>query len=127
MNRIAQFEARVERLVEGTFSRLFAGHVRPLEVAGWVARALDDHQNVSDDGRPRAPTHYWIYLPPEDHDALLSSQPSLERDLAAHVGQLASDSGLVLDCEPVVLRWLIRRARCSSTPVRRWCSAFHSS
>jgi hypothetical protein len=102
MNRVAQFEARVERLVEGTFSRLFAGRVRPLEVAGWVARALEDHQVVSSDGIPQAPTHYWIYLQPEDYETLTSERPNLEQDLAAHVGQLAAQSGLALAATPAV-------------------------
>ena len=103
MNRLAQFEARVERLVEGTFSRLFAGRVRPLEVAGWIARAVEDHQMVASDGTPQAPTHYWIYLRPEDQEALISDQPTLEQDLAAHVAQLAAQSGLALAGAPVVV------------------------
>jgi hypothetical protein len=102
MNRFAQFEARVERLVEGTFSRLFSERVRPLEVAGWINRAVEDNQVVSADGVPQAPTHYWIYLRPEDHDALTADQPTLEADLAAHVAQLAAHAGLALTGTPSV-------------------------
>jgi hypothetical protein len=102
MNRFAQFEARVERFVEGTFSRLFADRVRPLEVAGWVARAVEDHQVLSSDGVPQAPTHYWIYLRPEDCEMLTAERPDLEGDLAAHVAQLAAQSGLSLAAAPTV-------------------------
>jgi hypothetical protein len=102
MSGIDQFEAMVERLVEGTFSRLFAGGVRPLEVARWVNRALEDNQVVSPQGIPQAPTHYWIYLRPEEYRDLTADQPSLERDLAAHVAQLAAQASLGLSASPTV-------------------------
>lgn len=102
MNRIAQFEAMVERLVEGTFSRFFAERVRPLEVAGWINRAVEDYQVVSAEGIPQAPTHYWIYLRPEDFEALTAEQPTLEQDLATHVAQLAAQASLALSVTPTV-------------------------
>ena len=92
----------VERLVEGTFSRLFAERVRPLEVAGWINRAVEDYQVLSACGIPQAPTHYWIYLRPEDHQALTGDQPTLEEDLAAHVAQLAAQASLALTVTPSV-------------------------
>lgn len=102
MNRIARFEALAERLVEGTFSRLFAGHLHPLEVATHLARAIEDYQATSPEGGALAPTHYWVYVHPQDFGALVTSRPTLAEDLVEHVAQLARDAGLVLSKPPVV-------------------------
>lgn len=102
MNKIARFEALAERLVEGTFARLFAGRLHPLKVATHLTRAMEDHQVLSPEGTPQAPTHYWVYLHPDDCEALEIEQPSLTKDLAHHVAELAAQADLSLDATPVV-------------------------
>jgi len=102
MNKIARFEALAERLVEGTFARLFAGRLSPLEVATHLTRAMEDYQVLAPDGTPQAPTHYWVYLHPADCDMLASERPTLEAELAHHVAELAAQAGLVLEVTPVV-------------------------
>lgn len=102
MNKIARFEALAERLVEGTFARLFAGRLSPLEVATHLTRAMEDHQTISQEGISQAPTHYWVYLHPEDCDALAVEQPTLEIELARHVTELAAQAGLELRVTPMI-------------------------
>jgi len=102
MSKIARFEALAERLVEGTFARLFAGRLQPLEVATHLTRAMEDYQVLTPDGTLQAPTRYWVYLHPEDRSALMAQQPALEAELARHVAELAAQAGLVLDVTPVV-------------------------
>ena len=102
MNRIERFETLAERLVEGTFARLFAGYLHPLEVATHLARAMEDHQVRGPDGTPLAPTHYWIYLHPRDFGLLIAQRPTLAEDLAEHVARLAREAGLALVDTPVV-------------------------
>ncbi|HEY68247.1 MAG TPA: DUF3662 domain-containing protein [Thermoflexia bacterium] len=102
MSKIARFEALAERLVEGTFARLFAGRLSPLEVATHLTRAMEDHQVVSPEGTPQAPTHYWVHLHPDNCDALAIEQPALEEELAHHVTELAAQAGLALEVTPVV-------------------------
>jgi len=102
MSRIARFEALAERLVEGTFARLFAGRLSPLEVATHLTRALEDYHVLSPAGTPQAPTHYWVYLHPDDCRALAVEQPALERELAHHVAALAAQAGLTLEITPVI-------------------------
>ena len=102
MSKIARFEALAEQLVEGTFARLFAGRLRPLEVATHLTRALEDCQVISPNGIPQAPTHYWVYLHPDDCQALASEQPALEIELACHVAELAVQAGLALEIRPLV-------------------------
>jgi hypothetical protein len=102
MSRIARFEALAERLVEGTFARLFAGRLSPLEVVTHLARAMEDHQVSSADGTPLAPTHYWVYLHPHDYEALAVERQALETELAHDVEELAAHMGLGLVMPPVV-------------------------
>jgi len=102
MSKIARFEALAERLVEGTFARLFGGRLRPLEVATHLTRAMEDYQVPSPEGPAQAPTHYWVYLHPEDLDALATEQPTLEAELARHVAELAAQAELALEVAPVV-------------------------
>jgi len=102
MNRIARFEALAERLVEGTFARLFAGRLRPLEVVTHLARAMEDHQVLSPGGVRQAPTHYWVYLHPDDCAALEAEQQALEAELVRDVTELAAQTGLALEVVPSV-------------------------
>lgn len=102
MSKIARFEALAERLVEGTFARLFAGRLSPLQVATHLTRAIEDHQALSPEGIPQAPTHYWVYLYPEDCDALAIEQPTIEIELARHVTELAAQAGLELRVTPMI-------------------------
>ncbi|MGD1996299.1 MAG: DUF3662 and FHA domain-containing protein [Anaerolineae bacterium] len=102
MSRFARFEALAERLVEGTFSRLFAGHLHPAEVATHLARAIEDQRTFTLDGTPLAPTCYQVYLNPDDFEALVGVRPSLEEDLIEYISNLAREAGLVLTALPVV-------------------------
>ena len=102
MNKIERFEALAEQLAKGTFIRLFAGRLRPLEVVTHLVRAMKDHQVLSPDGVPQAPTHYWIYLHPGDCVALETEQQALEVELAHDVAELAAQSGLELEVVPSV-------------------------
>jgi hypothetical protein len=101
-NHIARFEEIIQTLVEGTFARLFAGRLRPLEVANALARALEDHAVPGPGDLPQAPNHYWVALNPSDYDALLAQQPDLGADLARHLFDLAHQMGFALPDPPDV-------------------------
>jgi hypothetical protein len=88
--------------VEGTFARLFAGRLRPLEVANALAHALEDHAVPGSGELPQAPNHYWVALNPSDYDALLAGQPDLGTDLARHLFDLAHQMGFALPDPPDV-------------------------
>jgi hypothetical protein len=102
MNRIARFEALAERLVEGTFARLFAGYLHPLEVATRLARALEDYRTWTSNGTALAPTHYWVYLHPQDFEPLIANSPALPQELVKYVTALAREAGLVLTAAPTI-------------------------
>ncbi len=103
MNRIARFEALAQQLVEGTFARLFAGPLHPLEVATQVARAMEDAQTRAPEGLPLAPTSYRIDLHPQDLVALRERHPSPEEELSRYVEDLARQAGLALPASPVII------------------------
>jgi pSer/pThr/pTyr-binding forkhead associated (FHA) protein len=101
-NHIARFEEIVQSLVEGTFARLFAGRLRPLEVANALAHAMEDHAVTATGDLPQAPNHYWVALSPGDYSALLKQQPNLADDLARHLFDLAHQLGFALSILPDV-------------------------
>lgn len=102
-NRFSQFEERVQALVEGGFARLFAGRLKPREVALRLARAMEDNADVDDMGLLVAPNRYVVHLHPDDHAALLAAQPELPVTLAGHLVTLAAESDLRLDVPPEVV------------------------
>lgn len=102
MGKLTRFESLAERLVEGTFARLFAGRLRPAEVAAHIVRAMEDQQVSGPGGMPQIPTHYRVFLHPDDHRVLALEKPYLAEELSRHVTELAIRAGLLLDGLPVV-------------------------
>jgi hypothetical protein len=102
MNSLSRFEALAETLVEGTFARLLHSRLQPVEVARHIARAMEDSQVIGPEGGVWAPSHYAVFLNPDDHRALHDLQPSLEIELANYVVDLARRGGVALRTRPVV-------------------------
>ncbi len=102
-NRFSQFEERVQALVEGGFARLFAGRLKPREVALRLARAMEDGAALNSSGALAAPNHYVVRLHPDDHQALLDVHPDLGASLADDIVALARESGLRLETPPEIV------------------------
>lgn len=108
MNRIDQFENMAERLVEGTFARLFAGRLSPMKVAAHLEHAIEEHRICIPGGTAQAPTHYWIYLNPGDYSTLTAQGSAgeegaeAEQALARQLAELISEADLALEAPPVV-------------------------
>src|SRR5262245_38631055 len=96
----SRLEARVERLVEGTFARLFGDRLHPREVALQLARAMEDNATPTAGGLPRAPQFYIVRLNPADAEALMQAEPALAERLGDELIELARQSGLVLATRP---------------------------
>lgn len=97
-SRLTQLEEKMEALVEGTFARLFAGHLQPRDIALQLARALED--SVAGGGPA---LRYAVRLNPADAQALLGEQPRLAELLAAELVQAAREAGVTLPHVPEVL------------------------
>jgi hypothetical protein len=108
MNKLERFENLAERLVEGTFARLFAGRISPGKVALHLEKAIEEHQMCVPGEAAQAPTEYWIYLNSKDFHAL-SAAGSQDREgmppeqaLAHQITELVSETDLSLPAPPVV-------------------------
>jgi hypothetical protein len=102
LDRFARFEDYIQRLVEGSFARLFAGRLHPREVAIHLIRAMEDNVQEGEGGPDMAPDVYIVRLNPEDHEHLTTAQPDLPQALANELLEMARIAGLSLLSEPRV-------------------------
>src|SRR5258708_2766886 len=98
----SRVEQRIEQLVEGSFARLFAGRLHPREVAIHLAHALEDNAHPAAQGGIMAPNVFSVHLNPEDHAALVASQPDLINALIETVIDLAHRAGMRLKDRPTL-------------------------
>lgn len=89
------FERRLERMVEGTFSRLFRSSIRPVELGRRLVREMDDHRSVDVRGRTLVPNHYTVELSETDFEQFAEISESLERELAEAAREHARDERYV--------------------------------
>jgi len=87
------FERRLERLVEGSFSKAFPSGLEPVEVGRRLTRVLDAERSVGVDGVPVAPNNIGVYLSPDDFDRFESFADALARELAETAREHAKAEG----------------------------------
>ncbi len=96
-HHLTRFEALAQRLVEGSFSRLFGGQLQALDLATHLARSMEDNQFNG-----LAPDRYLIHLHPQAYTAVAAQNPQLIPDLIAYLEQLAQQSNLAFAATPEV-------------------------
>lgn len=102
-NRLTHLEERIVQLVEGSFARLFAGHLHPRQVAIQLTRVMEDNARPSLGGQPSlAPDTYTVYLSQHDYSALIEAQPDLPKALGTHLVDLAGRLNLRMSRFPTV-------------------------
>jgi hypothetical protein len=89
------FERRLERMVEGTFARIFRSTIRPVELGRRLVREMDDNRSVDVRGRTLVPNHFTIELAEADFEQFAEVAESLHRELAEAVREHARDEGYV--------------------------------
>ncbi len=87
------FERRLERLVEGSFSKAFRSGLEPVEVGRRLTRVLDAERTMGVDGIPVAPNNIGVYLSPDDFDRFESFADALARELAETAREHAQAEG----------------------------------
>jgi Protein of unknown function (DUF3662)/FHA domain len=102
LQQLARLENQLAQLIEGRFARLFAGRIRPSDLAAAMARAMHQQAEMRPNGELLAPSAYAICLHPEDCAEILRQYPDLPAQLAAGLTDLATQSGLLLAAKPVV-------------------------
>lgn len=87
------FEGRLERAVEGTFSRLFRSSVKPVEFGRKLQREMDSRRSVAVDGRTIVPNWYRFAVSPADFEQFAQIEGTLRRELADAAREHARDEG----------------------------------
>ena len=95
-NPLSQLENLAEQLVEGTFARILGARLQPIEVARYIARAMEDGQVIGAQGEVVVPNGYTVYLNPDDLRALESYQEALQEELQRYVIHLARAVGATM-------------------------------
>jgi hypothetical protein len=78
---IREIERRLERLVEGTFARIFKTGLGPVEVARRITREMDVNRNVGVSGAAVVPNHFEVQLSEADHRRFAEVQSTLVDEL----------------------------------------------
>lgn len=101
----SQFEAQLERLIEGAFAHLFSKSVRAQDIALQLARAMQSEAGTThgSDPRPVAPDYYTIRMNPATCAQLEERQPVLPQILSKHLVELATNSGYKLNHQPQIV------------------------
>lgn len=101
---IAQLEARLESLIEGTFAHFFGRKIRAQDIALQLARAMENglRAATSDDPRPLAPDRYEIQVNAQTAHYLNENQPDLTAVLSEYMVDLATNANYRLDASPLI-------------------------
>lgn len=86
------FERRLERLVEGTFTKAFRSGLQPVEIARKLIREVDAGRSVGARGTI-VPNHLEVIMSPDDATRFESFAEVLERELADEAREHARSEG----------------------------------
>jgi hypothetical protein len=101
LQALQRFEELVERLMEGSFARLFRSPIQPAEIAKRLEREMEAHPTISV-GRTYVPNSYEVSLHPDDFAEFEPFRHSLEHNMAEFISDLAAERGYSLVARPRV-------------------------
>ena len=90
------FERRLERLVEGAFSRAFRSGLRPIELGRKISRILDDERMVDVRGRTVVPNQVTFELNTDDYQRFEQIAAALCREIGEVGKEHVRDRGYSL-------------------------------
>jgi hypothetical protein len=114
VNPLSRLENIAEGLIEGSVARLLNARLQPVEVARYLARAMEDGQVVGAQGQVIVPNAYWVRMHPDDFAAMQSYRDTLQDELTRYVSSLARAAGARMPGRPRV-----RVLAHDSVPLRR--------
>lgn len=82
---IEKFERRLERFVNGAFSKAFKSQLQPVEISAAINAKMDAGAAVVDRDRILAPDGYKVRLSPADHSRLQQLGKALNDDVESKV------------------------------------------
>jgi Protein of unknown function (DUF3662)/FHA domain len=104
------FERRLERTVEGVFSRAFKSKLKPIELGRRLVREMDDNRSIDVKGRTIVPNDFTFSLSPDEHATFQEIHDALVRELADVAREHAKDESysfmgpisIVFEAEPAL-------------------------
>jgi hypothetical protein len=101
MSALQQFEDFVERMVEGSITRLFRSPIQPVEIERRLVRVMETQPTISA-GRTYVPNRYRVLLHPEDYKAVEPQRPLWEREITEFIIGICQERNYTLVSRPVV-------------------------
>jgi len=86
-------ERRLERMVDGVFSRRSRSTVKPIDLGRRLLREMDDHRSVDVKGRRIVPNEFTFLLNPKDYAEFTDFEEALRTELVEAVQEYAHDEG----------------------------------
>ena len=88
---LQSLERRLERMVEGVFTRRARGSIRPIELGRRLVREMDDNRSVDVRGRRIVPNDFTVLLSPTDHNSFAEIEETLCTELAEAAREYARE------------------------------------
>ncbi|HEX6207680.1 MAG TPA: DUF3662 and FHA domain-containing protein [Actinomycetota bacterium] len=102
MGILRDFEGRLERIVEGFFSKAFRSGLQPVELAKRILREMDAGKTVGVSG-VLVPNRFVVVLSEEDRERLTGMESALSRELETVVVDGAREREFTLVARPEVV------------------------
>ena len=90
---LQSIERRLERMVDGVFTRRSQGSIRPIELGRRLVREMDDHRSVDVKGRRIVPNDFNIVLSEADREGFGDIEVTLTTELAEAAKEYAREEG----------------------------------
>lgn len=103
---LQSLERRLERMVEGVFSRRTRGTIRPIELGRRLVREMDDNRSVDVKGRRIVPNDFTVLLSAKDHAGFTDIEDALTTELAEAAREYAREESYHF-MGPVQVRLLV--------------------
>jgi hypothetical protein len=90
---LQSIERRLERMVDGVFTRRTCGSIRPIELGRRLVREMDDNRSVDVKGRRIVPNDFTIALSAGDRESFEDIETTLTTELGEAAKEYAREEG----------------------------------
>jgi hypothetical protein len=90
---LQSFEHRLERMVDGVFSRRSRSSIRPIELGRKLVREMDDNRSIDVKGRRIVPNDFTVTLSAQDHSGFSDIEDTLITELTEAAREYAREEG----------------------------------
>lgn len=101
MSALQRFEDFVERMVEGSITRLFRSPIQPVEIERRLVRVMETQPTISA-GHTYVPNRYRVQLHPDDYKAVEHQRSLWEREIAEFILGICQERNYTLVNRPLV-------------------------